>query len=57
MRWLGVEPALIRQLSAGDWAGFARRINEGAAVSTGLDRLLDLLAHTLPAPPAMPTAG
>lgn len=57
MRWLGVEPALIRQLSAGDWAGFARRVNDGAAVSTGLDRLLDLLAHTLPARPAMPTAA
>jgi len=53
MRWLGVEPALIRQLSAGDWDGFARRINDGAAVGSGLDRLLDVLAHTLPTPPAV----
>lgn len=50
MRWLGVEPALIQQLSVGDWAGFARRVNEGAAVHSGLDQLLDLLARSLPRP-------
>lgn len=50
MRWLGVEPALIRQLSAGDWAGFARQVNDGAAVSTGLDRLLDCWRTPCPRP-------
>lgn len=57
MRGLAVDPGMIRQLSAGDWAGFARHLTAGAPVSSGLDRLLDLLAHTLPEPPPMHAAG
>ncbi|MCF7752235.1 BLUF domain-containing protein [Bacillus subtilis subsp. subtilis] len=57
MRWLAVEPVLIRQLSAGDWAGFARRVQGTPAVDSGLDQLLDLLTRTLPGPHAVHAAG
>lgn len=43
MRRLTVEPDLIRQLSAGDWAGFALRLEQRPGES-GLQQLLDVVA-------------
>lgn len=51
MRWLAVAPAMIRQLSEGDWVGFARCLGEGEA--TGLDQLLGVVSEAMadPTPP------
>ncbi len=48
MRWLGVEPALIEMLSAGDWESFADRIAGGAPAGSGMERLLQFVAPHLP---------
>ncbi len=48
MRWLGVEPALIEVLSAGDWEAFADRIAGGAPAGSGMERLLQFVAPHLP---------
>ncbi|WMJ68988.1 BLUF domain-containing protein [Stenotrophomonas sp. 24(2023)] len=39
MRWLPVDAALLRQLSVGDWAGFARRIGQDQSRPTAMDLL------------------
>lgn len=48
MRWLGVEPALIEQLSASDWLGFAERVDDGGAVDSAMERLLRYVAPHVP---------
>ncbi|HBS64133.1 MULTISPECIES: BLUF domain-containing protein [Stenotrophomonas] len=48
MRWLGVEPALIRQLSAGDWLGFAHHLEHGPAVTAGMGLLVQTVAPHVP---------
>lgn len=51
MHGIGVDPALMQQLSAGEWAGFARQLRDGPALESGLDLLLNLAARTLAASP------
>lgn len=54
MRWLAVDTALIRQLAIGDWAGFARRMDDGPTAGSGLEQLLTLVARALDvAPPPL----
>lgn len=48
MRWLGVEPALIEQLSASDWHGFAERVDDVGAVDSAMERLLRHVAPHVP---------
>ncbi len=48
MRWLGVEPALIEQLTASDWHGFAERVEVGGAFDSAMERLLRYVAPHVP---------
>ncbi|MGE8215599.1 Blue light- and temperature-regulated antirepressor YcgF [compost metagenome] len=57
MRWLGVESALIRQLTAGDWSGFAHGVEQGPAVRSALDQLLGLVAQRMDAVPQAHAGG
>ena len=52
MRRLTVEPDLIRQLSAGDWTGFALRLEPRPAVEGGLQQLLDVVGRLAGIAPA-----
>ena len=45
MRRLAVDPGLIRQLSAGDWAGFALRVAHRPSAEGGLQQLLDAVVR------------
>lgn len=57
MRWLGVDAALIQQLAMGDWAGFARRLDDGLAADSGLEQLLTLVTRALEVAPHAHAAG
>lgn len=57
MRWLAVDPALIQQLSAGDWAGFARGLEQGPPAEGALSQLLGLVVRTLELPPPVTAGG
>jgi hypothetical protein len=48
MRWLGVEPTLIAELSAGDWEAFADRSLGGPPVDSAMERLMRFVAPHLP---------
>jgi hypothetical protein len=49
MRGLPVDAALLRQLSAGDWSGFARSVNGGSVVLTAVDLLAEVVRPVLSA--------
>lgn len=49
MRWVPVDPTLLRQLSVGDWAGFARRIGDDQSRPTAVDLLTRIVQPLLQA--------
>jgi hypothetical protein len=49
MRGLPVDAALLRQLSAGDWSGFARSVNGDSVVLTAVDLLAEIVRPVLSA--------
>jgi hypothetical protein len=49
MRELPVDAALLRQLSAGDWSGFARTVNGDGALLTAVDLLTEVVRPALSA--------
>jgi hypothetical protein len=49
MRGLPVDAALLRQLSAGDWSGFARSVNGDSVVLTAVDLLAEVVRPVLSA--------
>ncbi len=49
MRGLPVDAALLRQLSAGDWSGFARSVNGDRIVLTAVDLLAEVVRPALSA--------
>eukprot|EP01092_Planopodium_desertum_P009479 TRINITY_DN40613_c0_g4_i2.p2 TRINITY_DN40613_c0_g4~~TRINITY_DN40613_c0_g4_i2.p2 ORF type:complete len:143 (+),score=56.48 TRINITY_DN40613_c0_g4_i2:207-635(+) len=49
MRELPVDAALLRQLSAGDWSGFARTVNGDGALFTAVDLLTEVVRPVLSA--------
>ena len=49
MRVLPVDAALLRQLSAGDWSGFARTVNDDGALLTAVDLLTEVVRPALSA--------
>lgn len=49
MRVLPVDAALLRQLSAGDWSGFARTVNGDSALFTAVDLLTEVVRPALSA--------
>jgi len=49
MRELPVDAALLRQLSAGDWSGFARTVNDDGALLTAVDLLTEVVRPALSA--------
>ncbi|CAH0221818.1 BLUF domain-containing protein [Stenotrophomonas lactitubi] len=49
MRELPVDAALLRQLSAGDWSGFARTVNGDGALFTAVDLLTEVVRPALSA--------
>ncbi|MEG0184718.1 MAG: BLUF domain-containing protein [Stenotrophomonas sp.] len=49
MRALPVDAALLRQLSAGDWSGFARSVDGDIAAPTAVDLLADVVRPVLSA--------
>lgn len=49
MRGLPVDAALLRQLSAGDWSGFARSVNGDSVMLTAVDLLAEVVRPVLSA--------
>ncbi|WP_127563870.1 BLUF domain-containing protein [Stenotrophomonas indicatrix] len=49
MRGLPVDAALLRQLSAGDWSGFARSVNGDRIMLTAVDLLAEVVRPALSA--------
>ncbi|MFG6067294.1 MAG: BLUF domain-containing protein [Stenotrophomonas indicatrix] len=49
MRGLPVDAALLRQLSTGDWSGFARSVNGDSVVLTAVDLLAEVVRPVLSA--------
>jgi hypothetical protein len=48
MRWLGVEPALIKQLASADWQAFADAVRGGPPPQSAMECLLRFVAPHLP---------